>query len=97
VRKLVWPAGQRALFFYRSTSIFPELYSQRLERFYRAFIVSREASVYPSEEIEAARRTLEEMPPGWHRRPPMRDIHELGNSLGSTRPNKHVMFFLALL
>jgi glycosyltransferase involved in cell wall biosynthesis/Tfp pilus assembly protein PilF len=85
------------LFFYRfhfKSSL--SFYSQRLERFYRAFIVSREASVYPSEEIEAARRTLEEMPPGWHRRPPMRDIHELEKQLGEHPGNKHVMFFLAL-
>ncbi|HTS18825.1 MAG TPA: glycosyltransferase [Verrucomicrobiae bacterium] len=70
--------------------------AQRLEPMYRAYIISHEPSVYSREEVEAAQRLLKEMPTGWHRRPPMRDVGELEGLLRENPDNKHLMFFLAL-
>ena len=84
------------LFFYRyhfDSSL--SFYTRRLHRIYRAFIVSRQAELYLPEEVEAARRALKEMPTGWHRRPPMRDLRELQALLAEHPGNRHVMFFLA--
>jgi glycosyltransferase involved in cell wall biosynthesis len=71
-------------------------YAQRLDRFYRAFIISQQASVYSAEEVHSARRTLSEMPPDWHRRPPMRNVPDLEALLEKHPDNQHVEFFLAL-
>ena len=68
----------------------------RLDRFCRAFVISQQASVYSAEEVQAARRTLQEMPPGWHLRPPMRDVAELEALLSKHPDNEQVAFFLAL-
>jgi tetratricopeptide (TPR) repeat protein len=94
-----WNAIQlhEPLFFYQShynTSLMS--YSKRLDRIYRAYIISRHPELYSPDEARAAQATLAEAPPGWHKRPPMKGVENMQHLAAQFPGNRHVLYFLGV-
>jgi tetratricopeptide (TPR) repeat protein len=94
-----WDAIQldEPLFFYQShanTSLMS--YSKRLDKIYRAYITNRHPELYGQEEVEKARETLADAPPGWSRRPPMKGVENMTRLAEQFPENRHVLYFLGL-
>ena len=92
-----WDAIQlhEPLFFYQShynTSLMS--YSKRLDRIYRAYIVTRHPELYSPDEARAAQATLAEAPRGWHKRPPMKGVESMKLLAAQFPDNPHVLYFL---
>ena len=97
--KLGWDAIQlyEPLFFYQShanTSLMS--YSKRLDKIYRAYIVNLHPELYSPDEVEKARETLADAPPGWSRRPPMKGVANMTRLAGQFPENRHVLYFLGV-
>jgi GT2 family glycosyltransferase len=94
-----WDALQlyEPLFHYQShfnTSLMS--HSKRLDRIYRAYIINRHPELYPEADIVAARQTLRDAPPGWHKRPPMKGVENMQRLARQFPDNRHVLYFLGL-
>lgn len=94
-----WYAQRLAepLFYYREhpdSSL--SFYLRRLAPCYRAFIISRQPEIYSSEERREADQLLAELPPGWHRQPPLRGVARLTAALQENPENRHLLYFLAV-
>ncbi len=85
------------LFYYQShynTSLMSS--SKRLDKIYRAYIVNRYPELYAPEEVQAARETLAQAPPGWHRRPPMKGVENMRRLVAQFPDNPHTLYFLGM-
>jgi len=94
-----WDVAQvpETLFFYQShlnTSLMA--YLKRLDRSCRAYIANRHPELYTAEEVEAARKTLRDAPPGWHKRPPMKGVKNMERLSTQFPDNRHVLYFLGV-
>jgi GT2 family glycosyltransferase len=94
-----WDAVQlyEPLFFYQShfnTSLMSS--SKRLDKIYRAYIVNRHPELYNPNDVQAAKETLVQAPPGWHRRPPMKGVENMQRLTTQFPNNPHILYFLGM-
>ena len=71
-------------------------YSRRLDPIYKAFVITRHGELYAPATLAGAHAILAEMPPGWHAKPPMRDVPRIQRLLADHPQNRHLLYFLAI-